>query len=424
MLVYLRHLYQQMKIDTNKWDISMKLSDVGVRKAKLKIKPYKMADGGGLFLLVQPSGSKYWRLAYRFEGKQKILAFGVYPDVSLVLARENRDAARKLLATGIDPGENRKAKKKAKLDSSGNSFEVVAREWLSFYMKNKVASHSEKVIRRFERYLFPWLGNKPIADITSPQVLSAVKRIENLGSIETAHRTLQACGQVFRYAVQTGRALRDVTADLKGALPPSNTKHMATLTEPKEIAELLRAIDGFKGTFTVQCALRIAPMLFVRPGELRMAKWKDIDLDTAEWRYVVSKTKTNHIVPLSKQAVSILRELHSFSGYGEYVFQGGRDPKDPMSAAAINAALSRIGYDTKTQITGHGFRAMARTVLHEQLDVDPHIIEHQLAHRVPDALGQAYNRTKFIKQRKVMMQAWADYLDRLKAGAGVISTHA
>ncbi|TFH09440.1 MAG: DUF4102 domain-containing protein [Nitrosomonadales bacterium] len=394
----------------------MKLTDVAIRKAKPRAKPYKRADGGGLFLLVQPNGSKYWRLAYRFENKQKILAFGIYPDVSLILARERREAARKLLATGIDPSENRKATKKARLECSENSFEVVAREWLAFYMRNKVASHSEKVIRRFERFLFPWLGSKPIADITPPQVLEAVQRIEKLGSLETAHRTLQACGQVFKYAVQTGRAVRDVTTDLRGALPPATTQHMATLTEPKEVAELLRAIDGFKGTYTVQCALRIAPMLFVRPSELRMAKWKDIDLDTGEWRYVVSKTKTDHLVPLPKQAVSILRELHPFSGHGEYVFQGGRDPKKPMSAAAINAALSRIGYDTKTQITGHGFRAMARTILHERLDIDPHIIEHQLAHRVPDALGQAYNRTKFIEQREVMMQQWADYLDKLKAG--------
>ncbi len=396
----------------------MKLTDVAVRKARPRAKPYKKADGGGLFLLVHPNESKYWRLAYRFEGKQKILALGVYPDVSLILARERRDAARKLLATGIDPSENRKAKKKAKLDSSENSFEVVAREWLAFHMKYKVASHREKVVRRFERFLFPWLGDKPIADITPPQVLEAVKRIEKLGSLETAHRTLQASGQVFKYAVQTGRAVRDVTTDLKGALPSTNTKqHMATFTEPKEVAELLRAIDGFKGTFTVQCALRIAPMLFVRPGELRMAEWKDIDLDAGEWRYVVSKTKTDHLVPLPKQVAALLRELHPFSGYGKYVFQSGRDPKKAMSGAAINAALRRMGYDTKTQITGHGFRAMARTILHERLDIDPNIIEHQLAHRVPDTLGQAYNRTKFIKQRKAMMQQWADYLEKLKEQA-------
>jgi len=226
---------------------------------------------------------------------------------------------------------------------------------------------------------------------------------------------------VFRYAVQTGRAVRDVTVDLKGALPATTTKHMAAFTEPKDVAELLRAIDGFAGTFTVFCALRIAPLVFVRPCELRMAKWDDIDLESGEWRYFVSKTKTNHLVPLPRQAVEILKELHPLSGHGEYVFQGVHSPLRPMSESAINAALKRMGYDTKTQITGHGFRAMARTILHERLDIDPHVIEHQLAHKVPDALGSAYNRTKFIEARKVMMQTWADYLDDLKAGAKILS---
>lgn len=390
------------------------LTDAAARKLKPEVKPFKMTDGGGLFLLVQPNGSKYWRLAYRFDGKQKLLAVGVYPDVPLILARERRDSARKLLAAGIDPSENRKAIKATKLERSENSFEVVTREWLTSHMKNKATSHREKVIRRFELYLFPWLGGKPIGDITPRQVLEAVQRVEKQGKLETAHRALQVCGQVFRYAVQTGRAERDVTADLKGALPPAMAKHMATFTEPEDVAELLRAIDGFKGSFTVQCALRIAPMLFVRPGELRMAKWADMNLDSGEWRYMVSKTKTDHLVPLPKQSVALLRELHSLSGHGEFVFQGGHDPKKAMSEAAINAALKRMGYDTKTQITGHGFRAMARTILHERLGIDPHIIEHQLAHVVPDALGMAYNRTKFIQQRKAMMQTWANYLDKLK----------
>lgn len=402
----------------------MKLTDTAVRKSKPESKPFKIADGGGLFLSVHPNGSKYWRLAYRFAGKQKLLALGVYPDVPLVLARERRAAARKLLATGVDPGENRKAAKAASMERAESSFEVVTREWLSSHMKSKAASHRDKIIRRFELYLFPWLGDKPIGDITARQVLEAVQRVEKQGKLETAHRSLQVCGQVFRYAVQTGRAERDITADLKGALPPTAVKHMATFTELKEVAELLRAIDGFKGSFTVQSALRIAPMLFVRPGELRMAKWADIDLYSAEWRYLVSKTKTAHLVPLPRQAVAILRELHPFSGYGEYVFRGGHDPKKAMSEAAVNAALKRMGYDTKTQITGHGFRAMARTILHERLGIDPHVIEHQLAHKVPDALGMAYNRTKFVEQRRVMMQAWADYLDKLKTGGEVIPLRA
>lgn len=388
----------------------------------IRVAPYKLGDEKGLYLLVQASGSKLWRLDYRFDDKRKTLALGSYPEVSLAQAREKRDNARKLLANDppIDPSENRKAIKATKQLSCENSFEVVAREWWQSYMKGKAESHKEKVIRRFELYLFPWIGSKPIADITAPQVLEVVKRIEKLNKLETAHRTLQAAGQVFRYAVQTNRALRDVTFDLKGALPATTVKHMASFTEPKDVADLLRAIDAFNGTLTVQCALRLSPFVFTRPSELRMAKWADIDLDAGVWQYYVSKSKINHLVPLSTQAVAILRDLHPLSGHGEYVFMGGHSPLKPMSESAVNAALKRMGYDTQKDITGHGFRAMARTILHERLNIDPHIIEHQLAHRVPDNLGGAYNRTKFIEQRKVMMQLWADYLDELKAGAKVL----
>lgn len=398
------------------------LSATVINNAKSKDKPYKLADEKGLYLLIQATGGKLWRFDYRFLGKRKTLALGAYPDVSLAHARDKRDSARKLLANDppVDPGETRKAERSAQQSSSENSFEVVAREWWKTHMKNKAPTHKDKVIRRFELYLFPWIGNKPIADITAPQMLQVVKRIESLNKLETAHRALQTAGQVFRYAVQTGRAIRDITADLKGALPPTSIKHMAAFTEPSQIAELLRAIDSFSGTLTVQCALKLSPLVFVRPSELRQAKWKDINLETQEWRYLVSKTKTDHLVPLSTQAVEILRTIHSVSGHGEYVFQGGHSPLRPMSEAAINAALKRMGYDTQTQITGHGFRAMARTILHERLNIDPHIIEHQLAHKVPDTLGAAYNRTKFIEQRKAMMQQWADYLDELKAGAKVV----
>ena len=399
------------------------LSATAINNAKPKDKPYKLADEKGLYLFIQATGSKLWRFDYRFLGKRKTLALGSYPDVSLSHARDKRDKARSLLASDppIDPSENRKAEKSSKLLSSENSFEVIAREWWQTHMKNKAASHKDKVIRRFELYLFPWIGSKPIADITAPQMLQVVKRIEALNKLETAHRALQTAGQVFRYAVQTGRAIRDVTVDLKGALPPTSIKHMAAFTEPKQIAELLRAIDGFGGTLTVQCALKLSPLVFVRPSELRQAKWRDIDLDAGEWRYLVSKTNTDHLVPLSTQAIDILRTIHPLSGHGEYVFQGGHSPLRPMSEAAVNAALKRMGYDTQSEITGHGFRAMARTILHERLNIDPHIIEHQLAHKVPDALGAAYNRTKFIEQRKLMMQQWADYLDELKAGAKVVN---
>lgn len=400
----------------------MALSDTTIRNAKPAEKAYKLYDSGGLFIQVTTSGGKWWRLKYRFDGKEKLLSLGIYPEVSLANARERREAARILLASNppIDPSENRKnSKAESKLNAT-NNFELVAREWWQSYMKGKAESHKQKVIRRFELYLFPWIGNKPIASITAPQVLEVIKRIEKLNKLETAHRTLQAAGQVFRYAVQNGFTIRDVTADLKGALPPTRVKHMAAFTEPKEIAELLRAIDGFSGTLTVQCALRLSPLVFVRPSELRHAKWADIDLDTGEWRYLVSKTKTDHLVPLSTQAIEILKTIHPISGHGEYVFQGGHSPLRPMSEAAVNAALKRMGYDTQSEITGHGFRAMARTVLHERLNIDPHIIEHQLAHAVPDNLGGAYNRTKFIEQRKIMMQRWADYLDELKAGAKII----
>ncbi len=398
----------------------MALSNTAIINAKATEKAYKLYDIDGLFLQVTPNGGKWWRLKYRFDGKEKLLSLGTYPEISLSQARQRRDDARKLLATDIDPSENRKQAKVISKLNADNSFEIVAREWWKSHMTNKADSHKEKVIRRFELYLFPWIGKKPIATITAPQVLEAIKRIEKQNKLETAHRTLQTAGQVFRYAVQTGRAVRDVTADLKGALPATTVKHMAAFTEPKDVAELLRAFDAFNGTLTVQCAIKLAPLVFVRPSELRMAKWANIDLEAGKWQYLVSKTKTDHLVPLSTQAIAILRELHPVSGHGEYVFQGGHSPLKPMSESAVNAALKRMGYDTKTQITGHGFRAMARTILHERLNIDPAIIEHQLAHKVPDTLGSAYNRTKFIEQRKVMMQSWADYLDELKVGAKVM----
>lgn len=399
------------------------LTNTEIKAAKPKEKPYKLADEKGLYLLINPTGGKLWRFDYRFDGKRKTLALGSFPDVSLANAREKRDGARKLLAQvpAVDPGAVKKSQKQSLYGKHENTLEAVAREWAESYFINKSASHKERTLRRLEIYIFPWLGNKPIADITAPEVLQVIKRPQNQSKLETAHRALQAVGQVMRYAVQNGKAERDVTADLRGALPSPEVKHMASFIEPQQVAELLRAIDGFQGTFTVECALRLAPLVFTRPSELRRAKWADIDLDTGVWAYRVTKTKTDHIVPLSTQALHILKQLHPVSGHGEFVFMGGHDPKKPMSEAAINAALKRMGYDTQTQITGHGFRAMARTLLHERLNIDPVIIEHQLAHKVPDALGQAYNRTKFLDQRKAMMQTWADYLDELKAGAKVIT---
>jgi integrase len=399
----------------------MSLNAVFIQRLKPKDKPYKKSDEKGLFLLVTPSGGKLWRFKFRVVGKEKLLSLGAYPDVSLKGARDRRDAARKLLADGIDPAENRKVQKAAKSERSENSFEVVAREWFVRHKPNWAASHSDKVIKRLENDIFPWLGAKPIAEITAPDVLSCLRRTESRGALDTAHRVLQNCGQVLRYAVATGRATRDPTGDLRGALAPATHTHYAAITEPGAVGELLRAIDGFRGTFTVQCALKLAPMLFVRPGELRKARWSEFDLQKAEWRYFVTKTKTEHLVPLSSQSLAVLQELKALTGENEYIFPGIRRNGKPMSDAAVNAALRRMGYDTRTEITGHGFRAMARTILHQELGIAPEVIEHQLAHRVPDMLGAAYNRTKFLPARRAMMQEWADYLDKLKLGAQVIA---
>lgn len=396
------------------------LTDLKVRNAKPADTQQKLFDERGLYLLVTPAGGRWWRFKYRYGGKEKGLSLGVYPDVSLKDARERRDAARKLLVNGVDPGVERKIQRAARAEHAANSFEAVAREWYAKYLPGWAASHGEKIIRRLERDVFPWIGGRPIVEVKAPELLSVLRRIEERGAIDTAHRALQNCGQVFRYAIVTGRAERDPSGDLRGALAPARHENYPSLTDPAKVAEMLRAFDAFTGTFVVRCALRLAPLWFVRPGELRKARWSDFDLERAEWRYTTSKTKAEHLVPIATQAIATLRELYALTGHGEYVFPG-RDPKKPMSEAAINAALRRMGYDTKTEITGHGFRAMARTILHEQLRFPSEVIEHQLAHRVPDALGTAYNRTKFIADRTAMMQAWADYLDKLKVAPDVQS---
>lgn len=398
----------------------MPLTDAEIRNARPREKAYRLADGSGMYLEVSQAGGKYWRLKYRFAGKEKRLALGVYPEVSAKEARVRRDEARKLLAGGIDPGIERKVQKAATVERTANSFEAVAREWFARQAPGWATSHAGKIMARLENDVFPWIGGRAVADIRAPEVLSLLRRVEGRGALDTAHRVHQNCSQVLRYAVATGRAERDVSADLRGALAPARHTHFASVTEPKEVAGLLRAMDAFQGTFVVQCALRLAPLLFVRPGELRTAEWVQFDLERAQWRYTVTKTKTEHLVPLSTQATAILRDLQPLTGERRYVFPG-RDVRKPMSGAAINAALRRMGFDTKTEITGHGFRAMARTILHEQLRFPSEVIEHQLAHKVPDALGTAYNRTKFIEDRVLMMQRWADYLDEIKRGAQVVS---
>jgi len=397
----------------------MSLTDTTVRNAKPGKKPVKVFDDRGLYLEVSPAGGKWWRLKYRFDGKEKRLSLGVYPDVRLKDARERRDAARKLMSDGIDPSENRKAQKSARADLTANTFEVVSREWFAKYSATWASSHSDRIIRRFERDVFPWIGARPIAEIVAPEILTVLRRIEARGAPETAHRALSNCGQVFRYAVASGRAARDPSGDLRGALSRVKKSHFAAKTDPKEVAEILRALDGYEGTLTVRCALRLAPLVFVRPGELRRAEWADIDLEGKQWRFTVTKTNTPHIVPLSRQAMEILRELYPLTGSGRFVFPGARSNVRPMSDNAILAAMRRSGID-KDEMSGHGFRAVARTILDEVLGVRPDYIEHQLAHAVRDPNGRAYNRTAHLPERRKMMQQWADYLDKLKAGAEVI----
>ncbi|MFZ0946379.1 MAG: integrase arm-type DNA-binding domain-containing protein [Syntrophobacteraceae bacterium] len=399
----------------------MSLTDVKVRNAKPGEKQIKLSDSDGMYLLVTPNGGKCWRLKYRFSGKEKVLAIGTYPEISLVEAREKRDAARKLLASGADPGEAKKAQKAATIAKTENSFEVVAREWHSKFSATWAPSHAKTILDRLKRDVFPWLGARPVGEIKAPDLLAVLRRVESRGALETAHRIKTVCGQVFRYAVATGRAERDPSADLKGALPPSKKSHLAAMTDPAEVAGLLRATDGFNGTFIVKSALLLAPLVFVRPGELRQAEWAEIDLDREEWNIPAPrmKMKQPHLVPLSTQAVNILRELQPLTGRGRYLFPSARTMTRPMSNNAILAALRRMGYE-KEEMSGHGFRAMARTILDEVLQVRPDFIEHQLAHAVKDPNGRAYNRTAHLPERRKMMQLWADYLDGLKAGAKVI----
>ena len=392
----------------------MPLTDVAVRTAKATDKPAKLFDERGLFLLVSPSGGKWWRLKYRFDGKEKLLSLGTYPDTPLKRAREARENARQLVAQGIDPSVQRKATKSAREESAANSFEVVAREWYASHGPTLAPSYSVKVIRRFERDLFPTLGSMAITDMKPIDLLKALRAIEARGAVETAHRALGECGQAFRYAVATQRVERDITADLRGALQPVQGEHFAAITDPQQVGALLRAINGYTGTATVCAALKLAPLFFVRPGELRRAEWAHIDLDAGEWRYFVTKTKADHIVPLCRQAVEILRELQLLTGHGRYVFPSARGGAKPLSDNAILAALRRMGID-KDEMSGHGFRAMARTILDEVLNVRVDLIEHQLAHAVRDANGRAYNRTAHLPERRKMMQQWADYLDGLAA---------
>jgi integrase len=401
----------------------IQLSDTKAKNARVRTSEYKLFDGGGLYLLVTPSGGKYWHFKYRFDEKEKRISFGPYPEISLAEARTKKDEARTQIAHGIDPAGVRKAMKQAETAET-DTFEVIAREWHAKFTPTWSAIHATTMIARMERDLFPWIGARPVNEVKAPELLTVLRRVESRGALETAHRIRTIAGQVLRYAVATGRAERDCSGDLKGALPQPGEHHHAAITDPKEVAPLLRAIDGYQGGFVVKCALRLAPMFFVRPGELRQAEWAEIDLDERVWNIPAHKMKMKqpHIVPLCAQALAILTELKQLTGASRYVFPSGRSFARPMSNNTVNAALRRMGYDKET-MTGHGFRAMARTILDEVLQVRPDYIEHQLAHAVRDPNGRAYNRTAHLEGRREMMQTWADYLDGLKKGAQVLPLH-
>ncbi|HEX7113696.1 MAG TPA: integrase arm-type DNA-binding domain-containing protein [Steroidobacter sp.] len=394
----------------------MPLTEARIRAARPREKPYKLFDGGGLYLLVTPGGGRWWRLKYRYGGRECGISLGIYPDVSLKAARERRDEARRLLASGVDPSAHRKAERAA----SAQRFEALAREWLAGEEKKLAPATYAKAKWLLESWLLPALGAQPIGEITPAELLGVLRRVESRGIHETAQRAKQLAGRIFRYAIATGRAERDITADLRGALVPPATRNRAAITEPARVGELLRAIDGYIGQPATLYALRLAPYVFVRPGELRAAEWREFDLKAAEWRIPASRMKMRepHIVPLSRQAVAILEELRRLTGGGRYLFPSLRTPERPISENTLNAALRRLGYSGE-EMTAHGFRAMASTLLNER-GFPPDVIELQLAHKERNKVRAAYNRAERLEERRKMMQAWADYLDSLRAGAPVL----
>lgn len=394
----------------------MALTDTFIRHVKHSGAPAgdKHTDGHGLFLLVKAAG-KYWRMNYRFADKQKTLALGVYPEVSLLKARKRREEAKELLADNIDPAQAKRHEKLAKITSAEFTFEKVSNQWLAKTKANRAASTQTKITSWLENHVYPLIGKMPISALGPRDVLATVQKIEARGAVESAHRVKQLCGQIFRYAVAIGAAERDVTVDLKGALSVAKRKNFAAITDPKEVAILLKAINSYSGHPFAVAALKLSPLFFVRPGELRSAEWKEFDLEKAEWCIPGSKMKMglDHIVPLSSQALEILTPLHKLTGHRKYVFPSIRTDERCMSENTINAALRGLGFD-KDKMTGHGFRAMARTIMDEVLGERVDLIEHQLAHAVIDPNGRAYNRTAHLPARREMMQRWADYLDVLQ----------
>jgi integrase len=401
----------------------MSVTDTAIKSAKPREKPYKLSDEKGLYVQVNPGGSKLWHLKYRFAGKEKRLAFGAYPGVTLAMAREQQIEAQRLLRNDVDPGEHKKQAKRAAKVAAANSFEAVAREWFAKFSTKWAESHSCKVLLRLDNDLIPWLGSRPISSIEADELLIAIRRVENRGALDSAHRCLGTSSQIFRYAIATSRAKRNPAADLRGALPPvPNDSHFPSITDLDQVGELLRAIDRYKGNFTTRCALRLAPLVFLRPINLRKAEWTQVDLKAALIRIpgALVKMREDLVVPLASQAIAIVEELYPLTGHGRYLFpcEGKKGP--PMSENTVNGALRRLGYGSD-EMCGHGFRAMARTILDEVLGYRVEWIEAQLAHTVKDPNGRAYNRTAFLDDRRKMMQGWADYLDQLRSNNVVVS---
>lgn len=391
------------------------LKDTKIRGLKPRASAYRVTDTQGLCLEVRPTGTKVWRYRYRHAGKASIVTLAPdYPALSLVMARAERDRLRALVKVGINPADAARAARAAKMENAANTFAAVATEYLAKRAKEGMGAGSVARDQRMIEKDLASIGPLPVTEITAPVLLAALRKLEHRGVLETAHRARGFAGRVFRYAIATGRAERDPSADLRGALVQPQTRHFASITDPARIGDLLRAIYSYKGSSVTVAALKLAPLVFVRPGELRKARWADLNLDHGEWRYTASKTKAPHVVPLASQAVAILRDLQHLTGHGEFVFPGVRSQRRPMSENTINAALRGMGFDNET-MTGHGFRAMARTVLDEVLHFRPDYIEHQLAHAVKDPNGRAYNRTAHLAERKKMMQGWADYLDSLRS---------
>jgi integrase len=389
------------------------LTDTKIRQAKPGPRPYRLFDGGGLWLEVRPSGGKLWRLKYRFQGTERRLALGQWPAVPLAEARRQRDAARALVAQGRDPAEERRQAQARERDT----FKHVAEEWRARYLAVRAASHQVKTWQRLARWVLPVLGPKPVASITAADILPILRRAADAGKLETAHRVRQVIGQVLRFAQATGRLAHDPTPALRGALPAVAPRHMPAPTDPAEVGRLLRMLDAYDGSPEVRAALRLLPYVFVRPGELRRMRWEEIDFAVAEWRFTTSKTRTPHLVPLSTQALAILRDIEPLTRHlsGGWVFPSPRDPSRPLSDMALAGSYRRLGISA-AELVPHGWRAVARTLIRERLGFSAEVIEHQLAHEVPDTLGRAYNRTQFLDERRAMMEAWGNYLDRLREG--------